>query len=187
MSDYHLRRAKRIKEKAPLLELLQEYGYDVTLNGERDQQFSCDLHGDGVDGKPSARVYGDSYHWYCFACGKRRDVISTVMEKEGLSFSMACRALEKKYNIAFEMPDRPKALDIGIRKSRGRNVTSEDLERFLQLLTDERSLSMAQTLKLWESFDAIETMFKAEKIDEKKHVALLSKLRTNTQKLLSGE
>lgn len=185
MSDYHVRRAKRIKDKAPILELLHEYGYAVTLNPERDQQFSCDLHGDGVDGKPSARVYADSDHWYCFACGKQRDVISTVMEKEGVSFSKACRMLEMKYKIPFEMPDKEAPMDLGLRRGDVRKIKKEDLHSFLMLVTKERSLSMDQTLKLWESYDCIDTMHVSGKIDDSKLGQLLSKLRATTQELLT--
>ena len=91
-------RAKRIKEEIPILSVLAGYGYDV--HGDtREQQFKCDLHGDGHDNAPSARVYPETNTWYCFACGKVRDSISTVMEKEGLDFNQACKGLEIKYNL----------------------------------------------------------------------------------------
>ena len=91
-------RSERIKEKISIFSVLHSYNYDV-VDSPREQQFRCNLHGDGSDNSPSARAYPDSNSWYCFACGKTRDAISTVMEIEGVSFNQACKALETKYDL----------------------------------------------------------------------------------------
>lgn len=67
MADSQARaRADRIREKIPIVQLLEDFGYGVRASGgDREQQFSCNLHGDGQDNKPSARVYPDSDSWYC--------------------------------------------------------------------------------------------------------------------------
>lgn len=58
------RRAARIRTDIPITRVLEDYGYRVQ-DVDRQQQFPCDLHGDGSDGKPSARVYPESNQWYC--------------------------------------------------------------------------------------------------------------------------
>jgi DNA primase len=93
--------ADRIREEIPLLHVLSDYGYEVYLDGgDHEQQFSCDLHGDGRDSKPSARLYPDNNQFFCFACGRSRDSIALVQEKEGVRFWDAVRLLEKKYGLA---------------------------------------------------------------------------------------
>ena len=72
------RRAERIRSEVPIERVLALYGYEVrTEGGSREQQFRCDLHGDGTDNKPSARCYPSSNTWYCWACNQSRDAIQT--------------------------------------------------------------------------------------------------------------
>lgn len=59
------RRVARIHEVVRIDKVLEGYGYRVQANTDREQQFSCDLHGDGTDSKPSARVYPSTNQWYC--------------------------------------------------------------------------------------------------------------------------
>lgn len=62
----------RIREEIPILQVLQSYGYHVRADaGDREQQFSCDMHGTGRDNKPSARVYPASNSWYCVSVADR--------------------------------------------------------------------------------------------------------------------
>jgi hypothetical protein len=92
--------ADRIRSEVPIIRVLYDYGYEVSPDGEdREQQFSCDLHGDGSDSKPSARVYPDSASFHCFACGRSRDVITLVREKEGIDFWPAIKKLESTYGL----------------------------------------------------------------------------------------
>jgi hypothetical protein len=66
------RRLARIKAEIDISQLLSDYGYKVFANGgDREQQFSCNLHGNGRDLKPSARVYGHSQSWYCVSINER--------------------------------------------------------------------------------------------------------------------
>jgi len=95
-----VKRADRIREMIPIVQVLADYGYDVRADGgDREQQFPCNLHGDGFDLKPSARVYPDSQSWYCFGCDLSRDAIATVRGNEGLSFWEAVRKLEQVYEL----------------------------------------------------------------------------------------
>lgn len=60
------KRIDRIKRVVEIEDLLADYGYKIHGGGgHREQQFQCDLHGDGRDGKPSARMYPESQSWYC--------------------------------------------------------------------------------------------------------------------------
>ena len=62
------RRVARIRKAISLARVLEDYGYEVrAYDSDREQQFSCDLHGDGMDNTPSARVYPDNW-FYCFGC-----------------------------------------------------------------------------------------------------------------------
>ena len=69
MSEYNPRTQRRIdqiKARLSIAQVLMDYGYPVRGdNDEREEQFPCDLHGDGHDGKPSARIYPESNSWYC--------------------------------------------------------------------------------------------------------------------------
>jgi hypothetical protein len=59
-------RADRINQHVDIIKVLYDYGYRIHMgDGGQEQQFSCDLHGDGRDSKPSARVYPESKSWYC--------------------------------------------------------------------------------------------------------------------------
>lgn len=94
MSDYHKvnqQRVARIQEAGDILELLAYYGYQVRSEYHTEQQFSCDLHGDGNDGKPSARVYPDTNSWFCV------DVEEKVLTSRGWiplrEIDTACKVL----------------------------------------------------------------------------------------------
>ena len=153
------RRAARIRTEVPIDRVLETYGYAVQSGTEREQQFSCDLHGDGTDSKPSARVYPESNHWWCFACHSSRDAIQTVREKEGLSFLAAVEKLEREYGLpplpwedgdgggapvdpVSEILDAPYVDPVRLR-----------VERYIRAVTIERSEPIPRILKLWETFD----------------------------------
>ena len=175
------KRADRIRERVDIAEFLSDLGYSVrSYAGHREQQFSCDLHGDGSDNKPSARVYPSSNSWYCFACSKKRDSITTLMEKKGLTFHEACDTIEKKYGL----PPLPyeKEKDGYNELSFGDNKpTFEDMrKRIDSLLTiqqTERGISLSQFLSIWEVFNMI--VYKNEKrtIKEEKAIQSLMKVK----------
>lgn len=159
-------RADRIRKAIPITSVLASYGYAVHEGQDRQQQFSCDLHGDGQDSKPSARVYPETQQWYCFACATSRDAIQTVREKENLDFRGACDVLESR----FKLPPLPWTSEDGEEPEGGRGGTSEDLffippptaqegkERVRKLLlgiTQEKALALKDTLLLWEEFDRL--------------------------------
>jgi DNA primase len=171
------KRSDRIKNQVPLDQVLSGYGYNVRTNGS-DQQFSCDLHGSGVDTKPSARYYHSTKTWYCFACGKVRDVVSTVMEKEGVDYSLACRMIEKKYGLSewqeYEKPDVFKDVDIEDGEIDWQAKTINKLSR----ITKEKVLSLKECLKLWE---AVDFLLFAKKTDPELWLKIYRKLENDRQ------
>lgn len=96
-TDRRLRRIRRI----PLVRVLALLGYDVDPSlTDVEQQFRCNLHGDGSDGKPSARTYPQSPRFYCFACSRSRDAVDTYRERAGVSVEEALDWLEKLLVLA---------------------------------------------------------------------------------------
>lgn len=152
------RRIDRIRTDIPITRLLISYGYPIQ-DADREQQFPCDLHGDGLDSKPSARVYPVSGQWYCWACSRSRDAIQTVREKEGMDFLPAIEKLEKDYGLP------PLPWEDSDHEEKPRNMVAEILdapyvdpvrsrcEHIIHAITTERSVPMVRVLKLWEAFD----------------------------------
>ena len=126
--------ADRIRSEIPIVQVLYEYGYLVNPDGaDREQQFPCDLHGDGSDNRPSARAYPDSASFHCFACGRSRDAITLVREKEGLDFWPAVKKLEASYNL----PALPWSGDGDFRKKVFRDL-EESLKKSRGMSTDQK-------------------------------------------------
>ncbi|MFA6234439.1 MAG: CHC2 zinc finger domain-containing protein, partial [Bacteroidota bacterium] len=164
------RRRDRIHAEIPIALLLSDLGYPVRVDASnREQQFPCDLHGDGRDVKPSARVYPDNNAWYCFQESKHRDAIQTIRDKFELSFSEALKWIEKKYNLPpmpFDEDDNrvPFVQDIDPGKT-----YEHDLARVSALMdniTKDRSLSMKTTASFWEAIDHLTYIFSKEQMDE---------------------
>ena len=150
-----MKRVDQIKNNIGIEQGLNDLGYNVHPV-DREQQFPCDLHGDGQDGKFSARVYPDSNSWYCFACGKSRDLIETYRDKFGLSFGKACFTIEKKYGLQhiFSSPNNKETEEVQIDTSEQQFKTT--LKRASAMLrTTQRVLPMEESLAWWEVFDCI--------------------------------
>ena len=158
------RRADRIREVVPMVRVLYDYGYAVNPDGEdREQQFPCELHGDGRDGKPSGRLYPTSNSMYCFACGRARDAVSLVMEKEGLKFIAAVERIERLYGLP-HMPDDGPGDDTDDDVSLSDVFADHPVpyadaaartDRFLRRLTQARALSIDDATRMWWTFDRI--------------------------------
>lgn len=190
------RRRDRIKDEVPIAQVLSFYGYYVQADNH-EQQFPCDLHGDGHDSKPSARMYPQSNDYYCFACDVTRDAIGLVMEKEGIDFPKAIRVLEQRHNL----PDLPwedgdqqerhkplaQEIDEGFEQRGNRSFDDERqrVERLLQGSTREKELPMESVLASWEAFDRICYEVSKENWTEDLGKQALEKLRTRVMKKLS--
>lgn len=170
--------ADRIREEIPIVQVLVDYGYMVHPDGgDREQQFSCDLHGDGMDTKPSARVYPDSASFHCFACGRSRDAITLVREKEGIDFWPAVKALEGRYGLpslpwtaSLEEP-KDKTLRKVSEALAGTQQTAEEVLRRVERLVDslcrERACTPDQCAALWEAHDRVSLLLEKEAAPEK--------------------
>lgn len=158
-------RADRLRSELAIVQVLSDYGYNVSVGGgDREQQFSCDLHGSGRDVKPSARVYPASRSWYCFGCSKTRDVIQTAREKEGVDFWEAIRILEDRYHLPplpweDEGENLVKTMGDVVGPHLNSDRTLEEvrsrIDRLLQRMTDEQEVPMEQILACWEVFDRV--------------------------------
>lgn len=180
------RRIAQINSKVSINQVLYDYGYRVHLGGEyQEQQFQCDLHGDGRDGKPSARSYPASNSFYCFACSKTRDIVETVRAKEGIEFMDALAFIETKYklpSVPWEDDDTPWKDDgLGTNRLVGAALEppatfisdSAKLVAALKAITEDRLLPMLTVLAYWETLDKLGYQVAEGQID-----------KTNTQRIL---
>jgi len=179
------RRIERVKKDIDIAQVLFDLGYPVRSDaGDREEQFSCDLHGDGRDTKPSARTYPSSNAWFCFACDKSRDAIETIREKKGLGFMEALDWLERKYNLPalpWEPEERERSLSDDVYAQLNQSGSFENdrlsLESFLDSLTKDRMLPMSSMLSFWEAFDKLLWLVTEQQISEIKARATLLGLR----------
>lgn len=193
MSRERLRaRADRVKEEADLGELLQEWGYTVVPDRQREQQFSCDLH--GPDNKPSARYYGSTNSTYCWVCQKTRDSIAWVMEKEHVGFREAVEVLEARCGLAplpwddeHERVVRPEEeIEQATVVEHGYEEARDRLQKFLDSITRERDLECGVLLAFWEAFDRIEYGVARQRWPDEKGLTALRHLRQRVMETLEG-
>ena len=199
-------RADRIREMVPIAAVLASYGYPVRVDAaHREQQFCCDLHGDGRDTKPSARVYPYSQSAYCFACDKTRDAIEMVRAKEGLDFWGAVKKLEADYDLpalpveyGYEPAADPyqafdqKAADLDPHKTFEEDCRA--LARLLEALSaPPRQLTLDDALAYWEGLDRVVHLVQGEKEgepgewDESRGRAALASLLARLRQQMQGE
>lgn len=197
-------RADRIRKEINIADVLANYGYFVHAEYGGEEQFRCDLHGDGNDNKPSARVYPDSNSFYCFACSRSRDPIELVREKEGVGFWDAVKLLEKQYKLP-HLPWDDSYADEGYqRESRtpvadqlaevlSSDKTYEDerngTRRTLEMHTQDRELPLNTLLSFWEAFDKVSYMVVENLISEDKGkrgmLSIRARLYEKTKEVLS--
>ena len=194
MSRTRLRaRADRVNETCDLGELLQGYGYTVVPDRQREQQFSCDLH--GMDNKPSARLYGYNNTTYCWVCQKKRDSIAYVMEKESLNFRDAIERLERSLGLPTlawdDEADREpnpvseiEEIEEIAKPDRSYGVERERVHKFLDTLTSDRDLDAKTLLVFWEVFDRVDYGGVKQDWGEPKGVTALIQLRTRLMEQL---
>ena len=192
------RAADRIREVIPLGEVLLAYGYDVHPDsGGRDQQFRCDLHGDGQDNKPSAHLYAENNQFFCFACGRSRDAVALVREKEGCSFWDAIKRLEKQFGLEplpweegddYESPEKKlKAeMTLSLRPEETAEQAFKRVDRLLDGLTKERSLTAVRLAGFWEAHDRV-VAYLAEDGEPEKAIMMAHRVLEAVKEALKGE
>ena len=193
------KRADRLREAVPIQRYLADSGYPVDGSYEGEQQFPCNLHGDGIDNKPSARVYPVSKSWYCFSCDRTRDIIQTCREREGLGFWDAIRALERRYGLPTLVDDgseedNPAGAEHGVTAEvvtlmdPTPDQTFEDeatrTERYLTNMTKDKDLPPDALLRLWEAFDKVRYLSEKAEVSEETAKAAMVKIRVSAQKTL---
>ena len=192
MSERSRRAADRIRQAVPILGVLADYGYDIDpRGGDVEQQFRCDLHGDGNDGKPSARAYPETHQFYCFACGRSRDVISLVQEKEGKKFWEAVALLERKAglpSLPWEETEKEASVTSQVREALASNESPERvisrLDSFLEGVTRDRALPAKKCAALWEARDRVWAYHTSEGSDPFKTVTSALKILQATKQAL---
>jgi hypothetical protein len=176
-------RADRVNRLCDLGELLNDYGYDVVPDNQREQQFACTLH--GRDGKPSARYYPISNSTYCWVCHKTRDSIAYVMAHENVNFVDAIRHLEGRLGLD-PLPweddvERPRTevekIDEMARRRTTYAAERDRTQKLLDRLTEDRDLDAPSVLLFWEVFDRIDYGVERESWPEVKSIAALEHLR----------
>jgi hypothetical protein len=191
--------ADRIRADLPMLRVLADYGYRVHPDGgDREQSFSCDLHGDGRDSRPSAIYYPRTNSFHCFACSRSRDSVTLVMEKEGLTFWPAVRKLEQRYSLPpLPWEDEEPQEDV---PTPGQQVTnlldgqggvtweraSARVGAFLRGLGEERTLDPTVVVKLWEAYDKVRFMHAEKGLAEHHAAQLAMKVLTAAKGAVGG-
>jgi len=138
--DYMRLRAKNVQDHVSIFDVLDHYGIPVQTR-HRQSQYPCPLHGDGSDTAFSARVYPEDNATYCWACSKRRDCISFVMEKDSLPYFRAIKELEARYGVP-PLPGYYQILDSELETSPERPEARlvENLEALIQGPKQEESV-----------------------------------------------
>lgn len=186
LSPHLLKRIERIHSQISLFRVLEDYGYPIQSGYDREQQFPCDLHGDGTDGKPSARAYPGSHSWWCFACGRQRDAIATCQEKEGKTFSEAVRLLERRYNLPYlEVDDHTEAPEEFKEKSPWPDVQKR-AQALLMSASTEQLLPLKVSLASWELFDKVSYLVSKKEMSESEAASTVDNLRVKLLERIQG-
>jgi len=92
--------SEEIKSRLDIVDVLREY---ISLQAAgANFKAKCPFHRENT---PSFMVSSEKQIWHCFGCGKGGDVISFVMEMEGLSFVEAMRMLAPKAGVTLKRED----------------------------------------------------------------------------------
>jgi DNA primase len=127
--------AEDIKAKLDIVEVLREY-IQVKPAG-RNFQALCPFHNEK---SPSLVISPEKQIWHCFGCGKGGDVLTFVMEKEGLTFGETLRLLAPKAGVQLQEYSPEKASQ----KSRLLDILQTASAYFEQTLLNSREAEEAR-------------------------------------------
>lgn len=181
------RRRDRIRLEIPLADLMNELGYNVHSGGGGEEQFCCDLHGDGHDNKPSARLYPNNTT-YCWACSVARDAVSYVRAKKGLEYTAALDWLEKEYklpSLPFEDDDYSTKVNLypdPVERDDTFEGVTDRVRKQLDRFTVEKTLPLNTLLGFWGDFDRILYLVVEKVQDERSGMRNLLLLRERVVK-----
>ncbi len=120
----------------------------------------------------------------CFGCGRTRDAIQTVVEKEGVEFWEAVRLLEKKFRLP-QLPwdadvARPMNMTDVVHDALKERETVEEVsaraERMLFFMKRDGDCDHVKLLRMWEAHDRILYGHRREGWKEDQTVRLLTQL-----------
>ncbi|MBK8976736.1 MAG: DNA primase [Planctomycetes bacterium] len=131
---------QRIKDAIDLVDLVQE---DTPLT-RRGRTFValCPFHKERT---PSFTVYPDTQHYKCYGCGVSGDVLTFVMEREGVSFREAMEMLGERAGVSTEGVFGRGRGGAGSRQRAIHEVLEQVRELFEATLHDERVGAQARS------------------------------------------
>lgn len=96
-----MNQVEEIKSKLDIVEVIREY-VQVKAVGANFQAL-CPFHNEK---SPSFVISPDKQIWHCFGCSRGGDVLSFVMEKEGLNFAETLRFLAPKAGVVLQYENK---------------------------------------------------------------------------------
>lgn len=126
---------KRIKNAANIVEVISEHV--VLKKAGRNYLGLCPFHAEKT---PSFTVSAEKQIFYCFGCHAGGNIFSFLMQREGLSFPDAVRAMAGKYGIEVPAPNLTVAQKERISENEQIYRVNEEAMRFFQrTLNDPQS------------------------------------------------
>ena len=127
--------AEEIKAKLDIVEVLREY-IQVKPAG-RNFQAICPFHNEK---SASLVISPEKQIWHCFGCGKGGDVLTFVMDKEGLTFGETLRLLAPKAGVQLTNYSP----EVASQKSRLLDILQASTAYFQQALLNSREAEEAR-------------------------------------------
>lgn len=135
----------QIKDRIDIVDLISEY-LPLKKAGTNFKA-PCPFHQEKT---PSFMVSPDKQIWHCFGCGKGGDVFTFIMEKEGMEFGEALRALAKKAGVEIK-PRNPQQWS---RKSKLYEINNLAARYFHQAFLKSREADIARRYFAKRQFNA---------------------------------
>lgn len=124
-----------IKSRLDIVEVIRDY---IPLKAAgMNFRANCPFHNEKT---PSFMVSPEKQIWHCFGCSKGGDLISFVMEMEGISFVEALRVLAPKAGVKLERQD-PK---IASQRNRLLDILDLSSKYYHKVLTDSKLAEAAR-------------------------------------------